>query len=177
MFRLSYNTWRRGLFRLCVLRHFTVLPSPVLIHLTATMRTTAGPSSAPRSHHGYFKLSTLPLFVSLHWRIRRPLPHSILSCHTKHPLAPYSHPHVGRSDPPDSLDAHRWHLGTDRVLASRVGVHSGQPTVRVPRMEARDVRRTCALARRAPRMDQGRRCAWVLHPRSLGLEPTPELFR
>jgi len=70
MFRLSYNTWRRGLFRLCV----SFLPAhhhmfKATLCFKAMTRTTAGPSSALKSRPGYSKLSISPSSVRLHLTI------------------------------------------------------------------------------------------------------------
>ena len=130
MFRLIYSTWRRSLFLPCVL-----LPSrqpPILIHFTVTPRTAVGP---PPHQDPNMAIPNCQICRSTGICIRTPssnacTPHSVFS-HPKHPLAPYSH--LSRSDPPDPLDAHRCHPGTDRARTSRVGIHSEQPTVLAPR--------------------------------------------
>jgi hypothetical protein len=76
------------------------------------------------------------------------------SYHPKRPVTPHRIPNADRRDPPDSLDAHRRHLGLHSTRTARLGVHGGQSTIRFPRMEARDVRSPRTLAWRASRMDQ-----------------------
>lgn len=99
------------------------------------------------------------------------------SRYPKPPPTSNRHSYVDRRDPPEPPGSHRRRPGPDRARAPRVGVHGRQPAIRLPRLEARDVRRPRTLARGAPRVDQGRRRAGFLHARSVGLESAPELFR
>lgn len=99
------------------------------------------------------------------------------SHHPKPPPTSNRHSYVDRRDPPEPPGSHRRRPGPDRGRASRVGVHSRQPAIRLPRVEARGVRPPRTLARGAARVDQGRRRAGFLHARSVGLESAPELFR
>lgn len=93
------------------------------------------------------------------------------------PPASNRHTGVDRRDPPEPPDDHRRRPGSHGARAPRVGVHRGQPTIRLPRVETRDVRRPRALARCTPRVDQGRRRPRFLHARPVVLESAPELFR
>lgn len=176
MFRLSYNTWRRGLFQLCVLHRahhpvLTVALSNEEDYRWAVLRnkippwlfqvinlTFIGTSNSPTRY--------MPSFVDAHY-----------SRDPKHPPPLDRHSHLDRRDPLEPPIPFRWHPGTHRARASRVRVHRGQPAVRVPRVETRDVRSARALARRTSRVDQGRRRAWILHARPVVLEPAPELLR
>jgi Protein of unknown function (DUF1295) len=72
MYRLSYNTWRRGLFRLCVLLPSSSSSRVMMTCAIAPRRTTAGPSFVPKSRRGYSNSSTSSLSVCLS---RHLLPH------------------------------------------------------------------------------------------------------
>lgn len=99
------------------------------------------------------------------------------SCNPKHPPAPDSHSGIDRRNTPKPARPLRHHPSSDRARPSRVRNHSGQPAIRVPRVETREVRRARAMARCASRVDQGRRRARFLHPRSVVLESPSELLR
>ena len=82
---------------------------------------------------------------------------SHLSCDPKPSPAPYGHSDADSRDASDAPGAFRWRPRVHRAGTSRMGVHRGQPAIRLSRMEAQGygpVRPTCTMARRTSRMDR-----------------------
>ena len=82
---------------------------------------------------------------------------SHLSCDPKPSPAPYGHSDADSRDAPDAPGSFRRRPRVHRAGTSRMGVHRGQPAIRLSRMEAQSygpVRPTCTVARRTPRLDR-----------------------